>query len=161
MRKPTHCQLCQVVQHLKCHCGFLFCSLSPKQESQTPLPTGPPALFSFHFQQSQSLSGFPTASPVQAATANSACQQERARANMTVPGPGGSRQRGAIPSHCCRHAAVPPCPPVLVPSSLQEKYFSFFLLPGSSSSAYFQWVSSSSGWQCWSSSCFIPHPGQQ
>lgn len=159
MRKPTHCQLCQIVQHLKCHCGFLFCSLSPKQESQTPLPTGPPALSSFHFQQSQSLSGFPTASPVQAAAANSAArasssQQDRAQ-------PRGSRQRGAIPSDCCWHAAVPPCPPVLVPSSLQEKYFSFFLLPGSSSSAYFQWVSSSSGWQCWSSSRFIPHPGQQ
>lgn len=35
------------------------------------------------------------------------------------PAPG-VRQRGAIPP-CCRHAAAPPCPPGLPPSSLQEK----------------------------------------
>lgn len=48
----------------------------PQAGKPDPLPMGPPALSSFHFQQSQSLSSFPTASPVQAASANSVCQQE-------------------------------------------------------------------------------------
>lgn len=144
MRKPTRCQLCQVVQHSKCHCGFLFCSLSRKQESQIPPANGAPCPLLISFPAKPKPLGFPRSIPSSGGCCQwcvsagaSSSQQDRAR-------PWGSRQRGAIPSGCCRYAAVPPCPPVLAPSPLQEKYFSFFLLPGSSASAYFQWVSSSS-----------------
>lgn len=45
MRKPTRCQLCQVVQCSKCHHGFLFCSPSPERRSGAGPPPhhwGPP-----------------------------------------------------------------------------------------------------------------------
>lgn len=44
MRKPTRCQLCQVVQCSKCHCGFLFCSTGPelRNGAGSSLLTGSP-----------------------------------------------------------------------------------------------------------------------
>lgn len=44
MRKPTRCQLCQVVQCSKCHHGFLFCSPGPERRNGAgpPRTTGVP-----------------------------------------------------------------------------------------------------------------------
>lgn len=132
MRKPTRCQLCQVVQHSKCHCGFLFCSLSPKQESQTP-PCQRGPLPSPHFISSKTKAS--RVSPQHPQPRRLLPMVRFSRSELEPPGPCpalGSRQRGAVPSGCCRHAAVPPALPSC---SLRSPRKTFHLFSSSQAAA--------------------------
>lgn len=140
MRKPTRCQLCQVVQCSKCHRGFLFCFTGPelRNGAGSSLLTGSPPPPSAHFISSKAKDSWvsPQHPRVSHLVPMVHVRKRGLRPKGTCPAVGVTAERS-------RHPAIPPWLPPL--SKKNTLAFSSFQAAAFRDSAYFQWVSSGSG----------------
>lgn len=159
MGKPTRCQLCQVVQRLKCHRGFLFCFPPPQagKRGQTPPHT--------HLCQCSSPPSPSSPAPISSKAKASQVSRQHPRLSQPLPtvrvGERGLRPKGmcwafGVTAETSRPLRRPPStgmlrslpalPSQLLPlSKINPSAFSSFQAAALSGSACFQRVSSSSG----------------
>lgn len=164
MRKPTRCQLCQVVQCSKCHCGFLFCSPGLERGSgpRPPLPRGPSRPLLISFPAEPKPLGFPPSTPSSASQCRWCMLARGLGPKGTCPSFGVTTERshplrqppstGTLGSLLALPSWLPPF------SKINILAFSSSQAAALSNSAYFQPVSSSSGTHSQGGSSLILHP---